>query len=68
MFDEGWFGDFSQTVSWMADVAGVKGRLAPSAWLEFARLLSALDDVLDDEGRRFIASGVRLAVRRPAAG
>jgi hypothetical protein len=30
MFDEGWFGDFSQTVSWMADVAGVNSPLTKS--------------------------------------
>jgi SAM-dependent methyltransferase len=68
VLDEGWFGDFSQTVSWMADVAGVKGRLAPGTWAEIVRLLLVMDGALDDSGSKFIASGVRLAVRRPEAG
>jgi SAM-dependent methyltransferase len=64
VFDEGWFGDFSQTVSWMANVSGVKDRLPPDSWGEIARLLSLMDEKLDDNGRKFIASGVRLAAWR----
>jgi hypothetical protein len=68
LLEEGWFGDFSQTMAWMATVSGARARLPAGAWDELAHLLAMLDQGLDQEGRKYIASGVQLAVRRPGAG
>jgi glycogen(starch) synthase len=66
IIDEGWFGDFSGTITWMADVSGVRERISPDAWEEVQSTLDTLDAHLDHQGAKSIASGVRVAVRKPA--
>lgn len=63
--EENWFGDFSQTLAWMAEVSGARARMPEQSWRQLSQLMAMLDEGLDQAGRQFIASGVQLAVRRP---
>jgi SAM-dependent methyltransferase len=59
-----WFGDLSFTMNWLLDAAGVTGRLDPAGREEWRRRLAALDELIDHESLKAVASGIWVAARK----
>lgn len=59
-----WFGELSFTMSWMLDVAGVTAKLPPEERDAWTRRLASLDELIDHDALKPVASGVWVAARK----
>jgi SAM-dependent methyltransferase len=61
-----WFGDLSFTMNWLLDAAGVSSKLATADREEWRRRFAELDELIDHDSLKAVASGVWVAARKKA--
>ena len=59
-----WFGELSFTMNWLLEVAGVTGKLSPADREEWRQRFATLDELIDHESLKMVASGVWVAARK----
>ena len=59
-----WFGDLSFTMNWLLDAAGVSTKLAAADREDWRRRFAELDELIDHDSLKSVASGVWVAARK----